>query len=340
GVGAVWYKDEAQRFGLGSFKPLGAGFALAKAIAARLRRDGIAGNPTVSDVVSGRYRDATRAITVVSATDGNHGRALAWAGRRFDASVEIIVHNDVSPGRRAAMEALGANVTVSAGNYDETVREAFALGEAFDWVVVQDTSAGTYRAVPIDICHGYGIIAEEMVAELEAPLTHVIVQAGVGGLASALCAQFWRHYGRRRPKFLTLEPASAACVAESLAVGKPVTVESEARTMMAGLDCGEVSQTAWQVLATGADGALVIGDGLAIEGMRRLAHPPQGEPRIVAGECAGGAVGALLALGERPHLKRALQLGTQSSVLIIGTEGATDPAIYRSVVGDTLAPTL
>ncbi|MEM6762635.1 MAG: pyridoxal-phosphate dependent enzyme, partial [Pseudomonadota bacterium] len=159
GVGAVWYKDEAQRFGLGSFKPLGAGFALAKAIAARLQRDGIAGNPTVSDVVSGRDRDATRAITVVSATDGNHGRALAWAGRRFGAYVEIIVHSDVSTGRRAAMEALGANVTVSAGNYDDTVREAFALGEAFDWLVVQDTSAGTYRAVPIDICHGYGIIA-------------------------------------------------------------------------------------------------------------------------------------------------------------------------------------
>ncbi|GAB5374184.1 MAG: diaminopropionate ammonia-lyase [Acuticoccus sp.] len=334
GLGALFYKDEGDRFGLGSFKPLGGAYAVARALARELARKGIEG-VTIADLMAGRHKDKVAGITLVSATDGNHGRSVAWGARLCGAKARIFSHDQMSEARRIAIRDLGAELVICPGGYDDSVREAFRVAGANGWPVVQDTAIGDYRQVPIDICHGYGVIAEEVIRAGLPPFTHVIVQAGVGGVAAAILTRFWQAFGAERPRFIVLEPETAACVTASLEAGSQTALTGDTHTAMAGLACGEVSDIAWEALATGADGAIVIGDGWAFEGMRRLADPQDGDPPIVAGECGGGAVGALIALAERPGLAAPLGLDATSRVLLIGTEGATDPAIYAEVVGRT-----
>ncbi len=339
GLGAIHYKDEGGRFGLGSFKPLGGAYAVARTLARAPAARGIA-DVAAADLMAGRHAGDLDGITLVSATDGNHGRAVAWGARACGARARIFAHDQMSAARRAAIEALGAELVICPGGYDDSVREAFRVAGENGWPVVQDTAIGDYRDVPIDICHGYGVIAAEVLEGLAAgapPFSHVIVQAGVGGVAAAICARLWQALGAARPRFIVLEPDNAACVTASLEAGRRVTLTGDTHTAMAGLACGEVSEIAWEVLATGADAAIVIGDGWAFEGMRRLAAPLAGDPPIVAGECAGGAVGALLALAEQPALAGALGLDGASTILLIGTEGATDAAIYAEIVGRTPA---
>lgn len=334
-LGAIHYKDEAHRFGLGSFKPLGAPYAAAVALADILAptHPQQARAELLAGIVTGDHADALAATTLVSATDGNHGRALSWAAGRFGAKAHIFAHDGMSEGRRKAIRDLGAELTICAGGYDDSVREAFAYGAETGCPVIQDTAAGDYRATPEAITYGYGTIALETFDTLPEPPTHVIVQAGVGGVASALCSAFWYLYGAKRPRFIVLEPLTAACVAASLAAGCPVTVPGDTQTAMAGLACGTVSDLAWEVLHTGADAVLLVPDAFAFEGMRALAQPMGSDPAIVGGECAGGAVGALLGLQQRPDLMAALQLNASSRVFVLGTEGATDPALYAEIVG-------
>lgn len=331
GLGAVFYKDEATRFGLGAFKPLGAGFAAARAAQRALAAQGR--DATVEDIVAGRWREALAEVTLASATDGNHGRALAWAARAFGARCAIYIHAAVSQGRADAIAGFGAEVVRTAGGYDDSVREVFAEGARRGWIVVQDTAAGAYRDAPFDITAGYGLIAGETAHQIDAPPTHVFAQAGVGGLASALAARFALEWGARRPFFVTLEPTRAACVMASLRAGRPTALTGDIDTAMAGLSCGEVSAIAWEVLETGADAAISLSDDWAFAGMRRLADPLAPDAPIVGGECAGGAVGALMALAGLPEARAALGLDAASRILLIGTEGATDPAIYADVTG-------
>lgn len=337
GVGSVLYKDEAFRFGLGSFKALGGAYAVARVLSRELGRCGLAENATAADFLARRYADSVSAISVTSATDGNHGRSVAWGAQMFGCRAVIYIHETVSEERGAAIGRFGAEVVRTSGGYDDAVRHAFAEAQRRGWHVVQDTAISSYRAVTLDITCGYGVIATEVMEQASERPTHVIVQAGVGGLASAICARFWQAWGRQRPRFLVLEPSNAACVAASLEAGKRVDVTGDLETVMAGLACGEVSELAWDVLATGADSALVIDDSLALEGMRRLAFPRDADPVIVGGECSGGAVGALLGVSRQPQLMTRLGLNAESRVLLIGTEGATDPAIYEKIVGTTSA---
>ena len=332
GLGAVLYKDEGKRFGLGSFKPLGGAYAVARALARELAKAGVP-EASAADLLAGRHAALVRDITITSATDGNHGRSVAWGARMFGCQAVIFIHEAVSDGRKAAIESYGAEVIRVPGGYDDSVRHAFAEAEKRGWHVVQDTATSTYHEVPRDITFGYGVIAAEVAAQVAAPPTHVLVQAGVGGVASAICTRFWQLWGSQRPKFLVLEPARAACVAASLRAGRRVDVPIVEETVMAGLSCGVVSELAWNVLATGADAAVVIDDELALEGMRRLAFPLPGDRPIVGGECSGGAMGALVGLAREPALMRSLALDGASRVLLIGTEGATDPVIYAKIVG-------
>ena len=336
GLGGLSYKDEGDRFGLGSFKPLGGAYAVARTLQRTLAGRG-KGDVMVADLMAGRHAAALRDVTLISATDGNHGRAVAWGAKLCGAKARIFSHDQMSEARRAAIKALGAELVICPGGYDDSVREAFRVAGAHGWPVVQDTAIGDYRTVPIDICHGYGVIAEEVLRAGVPPFTHAIVQAGVGGVAAAICARFWQALGPGRPRFIVLEPENAACVTRSIEAGERVTLTGDTHTAMAGLACGEVSEIAWETLATGADAAVVVGDGWAFEGMRRLAEPAGEDPAIVAGECAGGAVGALLALTAEPEFAAALGLDAGSRVLLVGTEGATDAAIYAEVVGRTPA---
>jgi diaminopropionate ammonia-lyase len=336
GLAAVRYKDERGRFGqyqLKSFKALGGAYAVAnvlrKKVAAALGRD-----VTSVDLLSGAHATTVRGTTVTCATDGNHGRSVAWGAQLFGCRCVIFVHEHVSQGRRDAIAKYGAEVREVRGNYDDAVRHAAATARAEGWTVVSDTSYPGYREIPLDVMHGYGVMAVEIAQQCDGePPTHVFAQAGVGALAAAICANFWLRWGARRPQFIVVEPTKADCVYQSLAAGQPVVVGGALDTVMAGLACGEVSELAWEILHGGANAAVAVDDAYALEAMRMLARPAAGDPPIVAGETGGTGLAALLAARDYPEIRSALALGRASRVLLLGSEGDTDPTIYREVVG-------
>lgn len=335
GLGSVRYKDEAPRFGLGSFKALGGAYAVARLLAQEVAaRAGIEG-VTSADLAAGGHRTITRDITVACATDGNHGRAVAWGARTFGCRCVIYIHATVSEGRKQAIERFGAEVRRTPGNYDDSVRQAARDAAAEGWFVVSDTSYEGYMDVPRDVMHGYTVMAEEAIRQLPEgePPSHVFVQGGVGGVAAAVCARFWQRFGERRPRLIVVEPERAAALFESACAGRPVPATGDLKTIMAGLACGEVSLLAWRVLERGAHAFMTVPDDAAPELMRRLAAGRAGDPPLVAGESAvAGLAGALAALAD-PAKAEALDLGPRSRVLVFGTEGATDPELYARIVG-------
>ena len=336
GVGGIHYKDERGRFGLRSFKALGGAYAVAnvlrKKVAVATGRDDIGSRA----LLSGDFGDIIGGATVTCATDGNHGRSVAWGAQLFGCRCVIFVHEHVSQGRRDAIAHYGAEVREVKGNYDDAVRHAAATAAANDWTVVSDTSYPGYRDIPLDVMHGYGVMAAEIAEEFaDEPPTHVFAQAGVGALAAAICASFWLRWGARRPSFIVVEPTRADCVYQSLAAGHPVVVGGSLDTVMAGLACGEVSELAWEILHGGANAAVAVADAYALDAMRTLAFPATGEPAIVAGETGGTGLAALLAARDYPDIRATLQLDGGSRVLLLGSEGDTDARIYLEVVGRT-----
>lgn len=319
GFASIRYKDEAGRFGLGSFKALGGAFAVLRLLEQQTGLSSAA-------LLSGVHSERGAGITVTCATDGNHGRSVAWGARMFGCACVIYVHATVSQGRCDAIARYGAKVTRTAGNYDDSVRQAQQDAQTNGWFVVSDTSYPGYRDVPRDVMQGYGVMiaeAYEQMAPAEYP-SHVFVQGGVGGLAAAMLAYLWERFGAARPRFVVVEPERAACLYESARAGHPVAVTGDLDTIMAGLACGEVSELAWDILDPGADGFMIVPDETAPVLMRRLA----GEG-VVAGESAVAGLAGALAAREQG----AFGLGPQSRLLVFGSEGATDPALYRQIVG-------
>jgi len=336
GVASLWYKDERGRFGLGSFKALGGAYAVANVLRRKVMAARGLAKVTSRQLLSGEFADVVGAATVTCATDGNHGRSVAWGAQLFGCHCVIFVHEHVSTGRRDAIARYGAEVREVKGNYDDAVRHAAATAQANGWTVVSDTSYPGYRDIPLDVMHGYGVMAAEIAQQLGgAPPTHVFAQAGVGALAAAVCASFWLRWGARRPRFVTVEPLHADCVYRSLEAGEPVVVGGDLDTVMAGLACGEVSELAWEILHGGANAAVALDDSYALDAMRMLARSSSGDPPVVAGETGGAGLGALLAARDYPEMGAVLELDARSRVLLLGSEGDTDPAIYRQVVGRT-----
>ncbi|MCP1632159.1 diaminopropionate ammonia-lyase [Kerstersia gyiorum] len=338
GVRQILYKQEAHRFGLGSFKALGGAYAvsrlLLRELGQRLGRDDLG----IDDLLSGKYRETTQDITVTCATDGNHGRSVAWGAERFGCQCVIYIHATVSEGRKTAIESYGAQVVRTPGNYDDSVRQAAEDAARLGRFVVSDTSYPGYMEVPKDVMQGYGVMADEALQQLTQSEdgglpTHVFLQGGVGGLAAAVCAHFWEQLGTRRPRFIVVEPDKAACLYESAKAGKPVAVHGELDTVMAGLACGEVSLLAWEILHPGVQAFLTVDDEAALDTVRLLADSPYGDAPLVAGESAvAGLAGALAALAD-PAARQALGLDANSRVLLFGSEGATDPVLYEQIVG-------
>ncbi len=335
GVASIAYQDESARFGLGSFKALGGAYAvfrhLAREIAAKTGEQHV----TATDLAAGAHRDIVAGCTVCCATDGNHGRSVAWGARTFGAPCVIYIHETVSAGREAAIAAYGARVIRNPGNYDEAVHRAAHDAEHNGWTVISDTSYEGYTEIPRDVMHGYTVMADEALRAHEpagAP-THVFVQGGVGGLAAAVFARFWWHYGTGRPRFISVEPERAACLYESAKAGHRVLLEGDIETVMAGLSCGEASLLAWQILERCTDDFMTIPDEAAIDVMRVLADGVDGDRPIVCGESAGAGLAGMLAAVAEPPLAAALGLGADSRVLVFGTEGDTDPELYQRIVG-------
>ena len=337
GLAQILYKDESVRFGLGSFKALGGAYAVANVLRLRLQRALNLSHVSSNDLLSGRHQAIVSAATVTCATDGNHGRSVAWGAQLFGCHCVIYVHETVSQGRRDAIAQYGAEVREVKGNYDDAVRFAAATAAKQGWTVVSDTSYPGYRDIPLDVMHGYGVMASEIVAQLSTvqPPTHVFAQAGVGALAAAVCANFWLSWGMKRPTFVVVEPTRAACVYQSLQARERTVVEGSLDTVMAGLACGEVSELAWEILQGGTNLCIAIDDSYALEAMRLLAQPDAGDLALVAGETGGAGLAALLAARDHTDIQRQLNLTADSRVLLLGSEGDTDPSIYHQVVGRT-----
>ena len=334
GLGALHYKDESGRFGLGSFKALGGAYAVLRLLAARLAVDHGLSDIDGAALRSGRYGELTRSIVVATATDGNHGRSVAWGARLFGCRCVVYIHAEVSSGREAALRDQGAEVIRVTGNYDASVARCAADAAANGWTVVSDTSWEGYLDIPRDVMAGYSVMLSEIFDQLagEVP-THVVVQGGVGGIAGTLAELLARQWQDRRPRFLVVEPALAPCLLASAEAGRPTAVEIAEETLMAGLSCGAVSLLGWEILSGAADDFLTIEEELVAPAMRLLAEAPYGDPAVTAGESAVAGLAAVLAASQDPALRQALALGPDSRVLLIGTEGATDPEIYRRLTG-------
>ncbi|MBR0682545.1 diaminopropionate ammonia-lyase [Roseomonas eburnea] len=328
-VGAVRYKDEGGRFGLGSFKALGGAYAVMRLLQGELARRGVANAATAAELMDGTYKEATRAITVCCATDGNHGRSVAWGAQRFGAGCVIFVHEHVSQGRRDAIAKWGAEIRVVPGNYDDAVREAQKQADANTWFVVSDTSYAGYTEVPRDVMQGYRVMADEAADQLGQAPTHVFVQGGVGGVAAAVSTQMRARFGSG-VKIVVAEPEKAACLLASAEAGQPTTIGGELDTLMAGLACGEPSLLAWQELERGAYAFMAVPDESAVDCMKALAART---PPVVAGESAVAGLAALLLAAQEPFARAALGLEEASRILLFGTEGATDPQVYARLVG-------
>ncbi|MEG0001098.1 MAG: diaminopropionate ammonia-lyase [Comamonas sp.] len=336
GVQSLHYKDEGSRFGLGSFKALGGAYAVARLLCrelgARLGR-----TLDTRDLQRPDMRALSAGITVTCATDGNHGRSVAWGAQLFGCACVIYVHATVSAGRAEAIAAYGAQVVRTPGNYDDAVRRADADAREQGRFVISDTSYPGYMDVPRDVMQGYQLMVQEAAAQIGARPTHIFVQAGVGGLAAAVCGYFWERDGAARPQFIVVEPERAACLLESARAGELRAVEGELDTLMAGLACGEVSLLAWEILEKGADAFCAIPDAAAVDCMRLLAHPLAGDRAIVAGESAVAGVAAAIAALQSPQARAQLGLGADSRILFFGSEAATDPALYAQLVGESAA---
>jgi diaminopropionate ammonia-lyase len=331
GVAVLRLKNEAGRFGLGSFKALGGAYAVAGVLASELSRRGVARAASSTELASGRYRDVTEAVTVTSATDGNHGRSVAWGAQRFHCRCVIFVHAGVSRGRVDAIAHYGAEVRRVDGTYDDAVRETTRLAEAHGWFVVSDTSWPGYTEIPREVMQGYRLMADEAADQWTgAPPTHVFIQGGVGGVAAAVSVQTRARF-HPAPAVVVVEPDHAACLLASAELGEPTAIPGDLDTLMAGLACGEPSLLAWQELDRAATAFMAVPDEAAVACMRLLA-----DRGIVAGESGvAGLAGFLLGAAD-PAARETLGLDSSTRVLLFSTEGATDPALYQRLVGRTL----
>jgi len=334
GVGEVLYKDEGPRFGLGSFKALGGSYAaqrvLQRQISAQLGLE-----VSLEDIRTGKYKSEAAQITLVSATDGNHGRSLAWGCQRFGAPCRIYIHAEVSEGRAEAMRDLGAEVIRITGDYDESVVLAKQEAAENGWFVVSDTSWEGYSEPPRDVMAGYGVMTQEICDSLEQVPTHVFLQGGVGGLAAGVVAGLRQHWGAQGPRVVIVEPELAACLFESGRAGEATTFAIQTETLMAGLSCGEPSGMAWEILAEEVTDFLTIPETLVAPAVRLLARPLLGDEAIEAGESAIAGLAALIAARQDAELSQKLGLDESSRVLLIGSEGVTDPAIFAQIMGET-----
>ena len=328
GLGTLMVKDEAPRFGLGSFKALGGAYAVLGVVAGALARRGDAAAATAAELEAGLYAVAAARVTVCCATDGNHGRSVAWGARRFGAACHIFVHEGVSQGRIDAIAAFGAVIHRVPGTYDAAVREAAATAVREGWLVVSDTSWPGYTEVAREVMQGYRLMADEALDQWTGPPpTHVFIQAGVGGVAAAVSVQM-RARLDPAPAVVVVEPDQAACLMASAEVQALNTVGGELDTIMAGLACGVPSLLAWQELERAAAAFVAIPDEAAVEAMRVLAA--QG---VVSGESGAAGLGALMLICGSGVARAQLGLDATSRVLLFSTEGATDLDVYQALAG-------
>ena len=336
GLGAVRVKDESFRFGLNAFKVLGGSYAIARYIAEETGRDIFAMSYDV--LKSEQLKREFGSATFFSATDGNHGRGVAWAANQLGQKSVIIMPKGSTQTRLNNILAENANAWISDVNYDECVRQAAKLAsETEHGVVVQDTAWEGYEKIPSWIMQGYGTMASEAAEQFGERPTHVLVQAGVGSLAGAVIGYFANLYKDNPPIMVVVEAEAAACLYKGAVAGdgEPRIVGGDMDTIMAGLACGEPNITAWDILKNHAACFLAVDDTVAARGMRMLNAPLKGDAQVTSGESGAAPFGALATImrcDEYHELRETLGLGQDSKVLLFSTEGDTDPDRWKNII--------
>ena len=340
GVKKVWLKDESKRFGLNAFKVLGGSYAIGKYLSQRLGKDinELPYNVLISDEVKKELGD----VTFVTATDGNHGRGVAWMANRLKQKSVVYMPKGSAQMRFDAIAREGADVTITDLNYDDAVRLANKGAEDYGWIMVQDTAWDGYEEIPLWIMQGYSTIINEVVEQLKAcgneKPTHVFLQAGVGSFAGAVQGYLAHLYGDDRPITVICEPHGANCIYKSMEAndGNPHNVGGDLTTIMAGLACGEPNTISWKILRDNADFSVSCDDQIAARGMRVLSSPLGDDTRVISGESGAVGLGLFTILSERKEefaeLMKELKIDENSKILCISTEGDTDVEGYRNVV--------
>ena len=308
GLSKIFYKDESKRFDLKSFKALGGAYAVEK--------------------VSNGNKD----IVVATATAGNHGRSVAWGARRLGLKCKIFISEFVSDARGQAMADLGADVVKVKGNYEKSLIECIKQSTDNNWQIVQDVAWKDYMIVPKYTMAGYTVMMKEIVDQINKnKITHIILQAGVGGMAAAMIAGIAR-YLENVPNIITVEPDSAACVLESIRTGKIEKIDIKRESLMGGMSCGEVSLVPWEILKNSVKHCISLPDDDIAKTMRLLGNSTFSEEKIVAGENSAPGVISLIASCEDEKIKKKIGLSENSNVMLIGCEGDTDQKMYQKLI--------
>ena len=340
GLGGVYVKDESYRFGLNAFKVLGGSFAMGRYIAQQMGRD--VGEMTYEYLTSPAFREEFGQATFFTATDGNHGRGVAWAANKLGQKAVVHMPKGSSQSRFDNIAKEGAQVTIEEVNYDDCVRIAAAeAAETEHGVVVQDTAWEGYEEIPAWIMQGYGTMANEAADQLRQVSvnrpTHVFVQAGVGSLAGAVVGYFTNLYPNDPPKFVVMEARAADCLYQGAVAGDgdPRIVGGDLQTIMAGLACGEPNIISWDILRNHVSAFVSCPDWVSAKGMRMLSAPVKGDPRVISGESGAVGMGLLSTImqdEDYKELREYLELDQSSQVLMFSTEGDTDPDKYKEIV--------
>lgn len=344
-VNNIYIKDESKRFGLNAFKVMGGIYAIGKYIAEKL--DKKIEDLTFEEMRSQETKNKIGDITFISATDGNHGRGVAWAARELGQKSVIYMPKGSSLTRLKAIQKEGATAKITEVNYDETIRICDKLAKENDWVMVQDTAWEGYDKIPLWIMQGYSSISKEIVEELEynnlSQPTHIILQAGVGSFAAGITGCFMNYYGPENVKIAVVEPELADCYYRSFALnnGEIQAVTGDMNSIMAGLCCGEPNTRGFRILKQYTHSFFSCSDDIAALGMRVMGNPLNSDEKVISGESGAVPLGLLYyLLTENEEMKKNLELDKDSSVLIINTEGNTDPDHYLDVVWKGKNPNL
>lgn len=346
GVKKVWLKDESKRFGLNAFKVLGGSYAIGKYLSQKLGKDmsELPFNVLISDEIKKQLGD----VTFVTATDGNHGRGVAWVANKLRQKSVVYMPKGSAQMRFDAIAREGADVTITDLNYDDAVRLANKGAQEHGWIMVQDTAWDGYEEIPLWIMQGYSTIINEIVEQLEAVKeekpTHVFLQAGVGSFAGAVQGYLAHLYGDDRPITIICEPHGANCIYKSMEAndGKPHNVTGDLTTIMAGLACGEPNTISWKILRDNSDFSVSCDDQVAARGMRILSSPLGTDTRVISGESGAVGLGLFSILAEKKEeyaeLMKELKIDENSRILCISTEGDTDVEGYKNVVWNGAHP--
>ena len=337
GVEGLWCKHEGHRFEVGSFKPTGPVYAMLSVLKGEVRKATGAETVTTRDLMDGKHGAVTREIVVSAATSGNHGRALAWGARMFGCRCVIYMNDGVSAGREEAIAAYGAEVVRVPGNYDGAVQRSYADAERRGYFPISDEKSAEYPHVSREIIQGYAMVAGEIVRQFGGgqPPTHVFVPGGGGRLAAATCGHLWERYGSSHPRVIVVEPTSSACLYHSALDDRAATVSGDGRSVMDGLVVESASPQAWGILRAGAFAFLTVPEEAAVDALRQAAAGVGGDPPLVIGETGIAAWAGFLAASRDEELKQQLGVDSASRIVVIATEGATDPEVYGNLVGRT-----